>query len=270
MIEKCIRIFIWYNILLLYSFNYNFKKLIFYWQKIKYVKIPFDLDDFPYIKKFEMLYKLKYNDYNCENLELFITNNTIPKIYPDISLKSIWTKEFINDIKFILSKINIINYEIKTSYKKFKYLYENMGDNYGDHEFNDRGWLSCNLIKDRQINKKVEPYFYSTIKIIEKINNFYGWLFVSVLKPGTNIPKHRGRYNHKLTCHIGIDGLNGAKFIIDGKEMRWSEEKYFVFNDFSYHEVIHDGKEDRIVLIFDLFHPELSIDEIKAIQFIEL
>ena len=51
--------FIIYNILLYYSFNYSFQKLFFYWRNIYSVSIPYDIDDFPYIKKFEMLYLLR-------------------------------------------------------------------------------------------------------------------------------------------------------------------------------------------------------------------
>ena len=69
-------------------------KLIHYWRNIRIVGVPFDTDDFPYIKKFDMLYRLDNVCTIHPNIHQFITSNTIPKIYPNISLKSIWTDEF--------------------------------------------------------------------------------------------------------------------------------------------------------------------------------
>ena len=54
------------------------------------------------------------------------------------------------------------------------------------------------------------------------------------------------------------DDFGHFKNLSRGKKMKWERGKYFVFNDFSYHEVIHNGDKNRVVLIFDLFHPELK------------
>jgi hypothetical protein len=280
MLVKIIRLFILYNILLFYSFHYNIKKVTFYWKNVSNVSISKDIDDFSYIQKFELLYKLHQHGIYHQNIIQFISNNTIPKIYPNISLKSIWTNSFNGEIDNLLKSFKTIQYEIITSIDKFTHIYDPMGDHYGDNEnhFSGNKWLSCNLIKDRRINNKVSSYFYKTIECIKKLKYFYGWAFISILKPGTEIPKHRGRYNHKLTCHIGIDGLEGCKFYIDNhtdnhinnKCIQWEKGEYFIFNDFSYHNVCHDGKRDRIVLIFDLFHPELSYNEIESIKLLNI
>ena len=275
----CVYLILFYNILLLYSFKFNLKKYIFYWRNISLVYIPYDTDDFPYIKKFEMLYKIHSSNQDCNhdckqncihhNIKKFITTNYIPKIYPNISLKSIWTNEFSTELRDIMLNYKIIYKEVMDSVKyNYNKLFSPIGSHYGKDEI--KKWDSCNIIKNRKVNKEIEKFFPNTINYINNLESFYGWLFISVLKPGAYIPKHRGRYNHKLTCHIGIDGLNGCKFIVDNKILKWEKEKYFVFNDFSYHEVIHQGHNDRIVLIFDLFHPELCSKEKKQIKLLEI
>ena len=102
-----------YNILLYYSFNYSFQKLLFYWRNIYSVSIPYDIDDFPYIKKFEMLYLLRNRSNN--NIQKFITSNKIPKIYPNISLKSICTENFREILSPIMNNYDIIKEEIMNS-----------------------------------------------------------------------------------------------------------------------------------------------------------
>ena len=208
-----------------------------------------------------MIYLLNKNIH--KNIYNFISSNSIPKIYPNISQKSIWTNEFENVMQPILKNYNTILLEIKNSLK-YNNLYLPIGKHYGDEEI--KKWKSCNIIKDRSVLNNMNLYFPNTIKLINNLELFYGWLFVSILEPNAYIPKHRGRYNHKLTCHLGIEGLDNCKFIIDNKIIKWEKGKFFVFNDFSYHEVKHEGKENRIVLIFDFFHPELSKKEIKQIK----
>ena len=104
--------FIFYNILVYYSFNFSFKKLYFYWKNIYNVSMPYDIDDFPYIKKFEMLYLLRNKLENkCNkknNIQQFITSNKIPKIYPNISLKSIWTEDFRQILSPIMNNYDMI------------------------------------------------------------------------------------------------------------------------------------------------------------------
>ena len=40
----------------------------------------------------------------------------------------------------------------------------------------------------------------------------------------------------------------------------WKEGECLVFDDSFEHEVWHDGKGDRIVLICDMWHPELDLE----------
>lgn len=242
---------------------------MYYWINVHLVGVPFDTDDFPYIKKFDMLYRLDNVCTIHPNIHQFITSNAIPKIYPTISLKSIWTDEFLIEMNKVLSNFDTIHKEIMNAVRnKYSILFDPIGKHYGDKEI--KKWNSCHIIKDRKVQREMEKYFPTTIQTISELKSFYGWLFISILDPGAHIPRHRGRYNHKLTCHIGIDGLDDCYFMIDGKKMKWEKGGYFVFNDFSYHEVIHNGDKNRVVLIFDLFHPELKNYEINQIKYMEI
>lgn len=258
--------FIIYNILLYYSFNYSFQKLFFYWRNIYSVSIPYDIDDFPYIKKFEMLYLLRNRSNN--NIQKFITSNKIPKIYPNISLKSIWTENFRDILSPIMNNYDIIKEEIMNSLNYD--IYKPIGSHFdSSNDIEIKKWNSFNIIKDR-IDLDTTNIFKKTKELIQKISLFYGWCFISILEPGAHIPRHNGRYNHKLTCHIGIDGLENCEFIIDNNKLKWKENDFFVFNDFSYHEVKHNGNKKRVVLIFDLFHPELNLNEIECLKILNI
>lgn len=45
----------------------------------------------------------------------------------------------------------------------------------------------------------------------------------------------------------------------------WEEGKVFIFDDSFEHEVWHNGTEFRLVLIIDVWHPELTAGEKRAL-----
>ena len=45
----------------------------------------------------------------------------------------------------------------------------------------------------------------------------------------------------------------------------WEEGKCMIFDDAYEHETWNHTKEERVVLLFDLWHPELVEDERKAV-----
>ena len=47
---------------------------------------------------------------------------------------------------------------------------------------------------------------------------------------------------------------------------RWREGACLVFDDYFEHEAWNRTTEDRIVLIVDLWHPDLSADEVRLLE----
>ena len=83
-----------YNILLYYSFNYSFQKLLFYWRNIYSVSIPYDIDDFPYIKKFKNINSKRSKSVinYCKN-----DNEEYQRIKTDATLLLFNNKDMIKD-----------------------------------------------------------------------------------------------------------------------------------------------------------------------------
>ena len=92
-------------------------------------------------------------------------------------------------------------------------------------------------------------------------------LFFSRLKPGTHIPPHFGIANNRLTLHLPLI-VPGDCAIRVGNEMHaWREGELFAFDDSFEHEAWNRSSEDRVVLIFESHHPDLSPDERRAIEY---
>ena len=87
----------------------------------------------------------------------------------------------------------------------------------------------------------------------------------SRLAPGARIPPHHGVMNARLICHLPLIVPPGCGFRVGGETREWREGELLVFDDSVAHEAWNDSDSDRIILIFDVWRPELSSDERGAI-----
>ncbi len=83
----------------------------------------------------------------------------------------------------------------------------------------------------------------------------------SLLRPGARIAPHTGTHNARLICHLPLIVPPGCRFRVGNETREWTEGKILIFDDSIEHEAWNDGDEDRVVLIFDIWRPELSEQE---------
>jgi aspartate beta-hydroxylase len=87
----------------------------------------------------------------------------------------------------------------------------------------------------------------------------------SRLAAGARIPPHSGVMNARLICHLPLVVPPGCAFRVGGEVREWREGELLIFDDSIEHEAWNDGASDRIVLIFDVWRPELTADERQAV-----
>jgi aspartyl/asparaginyl beta-hydroxylase (cupin superfamily) len=80
----------------------------------------------------------------------------------------------------------------------------------------------------------------------------------SLLKAGARIAPHTGMFNTRLVCHLPLIVPPGCRFRVGNDVREWEEGKLMIFDDTIEHEAWNDSQEDRVVLIFDIWRPELS------------
>jgi aspartyl/asparaginyl beta-hydroxylase (cupin superfamily) len=88
-----------------------------------------------------------------------------------------------------------------------------------------------------------------------------GWgptVMFSLLKAGARILPHTGMFNTRLICHLPLIVPPNCRFRVGNEVRQWEEGKLLIFDDTIEHEAWNDSDEDRIVLIFDIWRPELS------------
>ena len=91
-------------------------------------------------------------------------------------------------------------------------------------------------------------------------------LFFSRLTPGAHIPPHYGLTNTRLTVHLPIIVPEDCAIRVGDEIYKWREGKIVAFDDSYEHEAWNRSTDERVVLIFETHHPDLSSTEKQAIQ----
>jgi len=92
------------------------------------------------------------------------------------------------------------------------------------------------------------------------------------MKPRTSIKPHSDFTNFVLTSHLPLvipeNGSNKCRLSVGDETRQWLEGKIILFDTSIYHDAINDSDEMRYILMLRIWHPDLTIEERQALQFI--
>jgi hypothetical protein len=100
---------------------------------------------------------------------------------------------------------------------------------------------------------------------LPRINNSPTIMF-SLLRPGARIAAHTGTHNARLICHLPLVVPPSCGFRVGNEVRAWEEGKILVFDDTIEHEAWNQSNQDRVILIFDIWRPELTQRERHEIE----
>lgn len=84
----------------------------------------------------------------------------------------------------------------------------------------------------------------------------------SRLAANTHIPPHHGMLNTRLICHLPLTVPENCGALRCGSEQRiWAEGQTLIFDDSIEHEAWNNSNQERVVLLFDIWRPELTLEE---------
>lgn len=90
--------------------------------------------------------------------------------------------------------------------------------------------------------------------------------FFSALKPRTLIPPHHGVTNARVIVHIPLIVPSGCWFRVGNETREWEPGKALIFDDSIEHEAYNGSDQLRIVLIFDIWNPLLTLAERELVR----
>ena len=88
----------------------------------------------------------------------------------------------------------------------------------------------------------------------------------SLLRPRTRIPPHNGFVNTRLICHLPLIVPESCGLRV-GNEIRTPVEgKAWLFDDTMEHEAWNDSDRTRVILLFEIWRPELTEEERRLVS----
>ncbi len=89
----------------------------------------------------------------------------------------------------------------------------------------------------------------------------------SALAPRTHIPAHTGESNARLVVHLPLIVPEKCGTLRVGFEEReWKVGEALIFDDSIEHEAWNNSDELRVVLLFDIWHPALSLKDREMVN----
>ncbi len=132
-------------------------------------------------------------------------------------------------------------------------------------------WGAFYLWKSGQCQENAQAHFPKTLAALKNIpfaqipDSSPNVLF-SRLRPNTHIDPHCGFLNTRLICHLPLIIPENCGALRCGNDTRpWVEGKAMIFDDSIEHEAWNQSNEERVVLIFEIWRPELSQAERDAV-----
>ena len=131
---------------------------------------------------------------------------------------------------------------------------------------NSLEWSACFLWEYGEPNEAVCELCPETVAALRAVpqNRIPGKApsaFFSVLRPGARIPPHTGVTNTRTIIHLPLVIPEGCGFRVGGETRAWRFGEALAFDDTIEHEAWNESDSQRIVLIFDVWNPYLTVQE---------
>jgi aspartyl/asparaginyl beta-hydroxylase (cupin superfamily) len=88
----------------------------------------------------------------------------------------------------------------------------------------------------------------------------------SALAPKSRIPPHNGETNARVVAHLPLIVPDGCLYRVGFEQRTWHVGETLIFDDTIEHEARNDSDELRVVLIFDLWNPLLTLEERELVK----
>ena len=151
------------------------------------------------------------------------------------------------------------------------YVQRNMDRPTREHALlDDPDWSAYYLWKDGALVEDHARACPATVEALGSppmptVENRSPSVLFSVLRAKTHIPPHWGMLNTRLICHLPLIVPPDCRLRV-GNEVRLVEAgKMLIFDDSIEHEAWNDSDETRVILLFEIWRPELDAGERHAL-----
>jgi aspartyl/asparaginyl beta-hydroxylase (cupin superfamily) len=138
-----------------------------------------------------------------------------------------------------------------------------------NHLLDDPSWSACYLLSSGEPTEHAARCPQTMAALAEApmphIAGRSPMALFSLLRPGTHIKPHNGLLNTRLICHVPLIVPPGCRLRVGNEVREWEEGKALIFDDSIEHEAWNEGSGTRVVLLFEIWRPEISEGERQAL-----
>jgi len=132
-------------------------------------------------------------------------------------------------------------------------------------------WGAFHLYRQGQANDALLRLFPRTLAVLEQLPLLRTYaapseILFSVLQGNKHIPPHYGLSNTDLVVHLPVITTDESAIRVNGKDYPWQFGKVLAFDDSFLHESWNHSGDARVNLLFEVWHPELTLHERAAIS----
>lgn len=134
----------------------------------------------------------------------------------------------------------------------------------------DPSWSACFLVRDGHKVAANAERCPRTLEALERtpmprIRGREPNVLFSLLRPGAHIPPHSGIVNTQLVCHLPLIVPGDCQLRVGSDTRSWEKGKLLIFDDSIEHEAWNRSDQTRVVLLFNVWRPDIDTEERAAL-----
>ena len=141
------------------------------------------------------------------------------------------------------------------------------------HTLHSNEWKWHSFMEKGQLLDSFASKFSQTSSILQSLRDEellleglpFGYAFFSTLSPNSTIAAHSSPMNLRLRLHLGLDipssDVDECGLQVASQKVVWIEGKAMCLDDSYVHQVWNHTQQPRVVLLVDIWHPDVSKQE---------
>jgi aspartate beta-hydroxylase len=211
---------------------------------------------------------VKYCKYEKDIPELPEFQEIDPEFFPGMTAKPWWdTKDCGEWVEKVIEGLPYVQGELADLLEDNE---ESLISDSVQNQVMGAGWSGFRLQRLGYWVEKNVAQFPQTVQLLKDAGTPLAMRGVIVARqiPGSGVAPHSDGRNFFLTAHFGLSIPEDCAMTCGGIEKEWEEDGCIVLDTSFKHSTRNDSDEDRFVLIVDFWHPDLTVPEREALEYI--
>lgn len=169
--------------------------------------------------------------------------------------------------------VNYLQEHVSTFQEEYTQQQANVPSDYkagGEHKLHSGSWDWRSYLLGGVVQPEFLKHFPQSSEILNELRKDqllfegtpFGFCFFSSLHPNSSIQAHTAPMNFRLRIHLPLVVPNkNCGIRVGPTQQEWVEGKAMVLDDSYQHEVWNESDETRVLLLVDIWHPDVKTQE---------